>query len=179
MDTVNLAERYAAPPMRWDDVLEQLDGGFAQATTDGGPGRHTCWLTSLNADGGPHTNAVGALWHDGAFWIATGLRTRRGRNLRRDPRCTLALSLRPLDLVVEGRALLVTDPALLASVAALWNAEGWPCEVDTAAAAGPALTAPFSAQSAGGPPWHVFRLAADSAHAVQTVEPHGATRWRF
>ncbi|UUW90690.1 pyridoxamine 5'-phosphate oxidase family protein [Nocardioides sp. WV_118_6] len=179
MDTLNLAERYAAPPIAWSEVTGLVDAGYAQATVDAGPGRHTCWLTSLNADGSPHTNAVGGLWRDASFWFVTGLSTRRGRNLARDPRCTLALSLRELDLVVEGRAALVTDPADLTELAALWNAEGWPCELDPTAEPGPALTAPFSAQSAGGPPWHVFRLVAASAHAVQTVEPHGATRWRF
>jgi hypothetical protein len=39
------------------------------------------------------------------------------------------------------------------------------------------MTAP--AQSAGPPPWHVYRIGATSAFAVQTVEPHGATRWVF
>jgi len=54
--------------------------------------------------------------------------------------------------------------------------EGWPCTVDDS---GTALTAPYSAQSAGPPPWHVYRIKARSAHAVETVEPHGATRWRL
>ncbi len=81
------------------------------------------------------------------------------------------------DLVVEGRADLVVDPDLVARLAHVYaTAEGWPCTVD---ASGTAITAPFSAQSAGPSPWHLYRLEASSAHAVQTVEPHGATRWRF
>jgi hypothetical protein len=42
-----------------------------------------------------------------------------------------------------------------------------------------ALTAEYSAPSAGPPPWFVYRLTARSATALATVEPHGATRWRF
>ena len=38
----------------------------------------------------PHVTGVGALWVDGSFWFETGERTRKGRNLARDPRCTLA-----------------------------------------------------------------------------------------
>lgn len=126
---------------------------------------------------GPHTNALGAVRDEGDFWFESGLSTRRGRNLTRDPRCTLALSVREFDVVVEGRAELVTDPATVARLAHHYaTEEGWPCEVD---ASGTALTAPFSAQSAGSPPWHLFRIEATSAHVVQCVEPYGATRWRF
>jgi hypothetical protein len=115
------------------------------------------------------------MWHDGAFWFETGKLTRKGRNLARDPRCTLTLALRELDLVVDGEAHLVTDPATVTELARLW-AEDWPCEVDQS---GTALTAPFSAPSAGPPPWHVYRIDASGATALQTVEPGGATRWTF
>jgi hypothetical protein len=57
-----------------------------------------------------------------------------------------------------------------------WAAEGWPARVDDT---GQALTAEYSAQSAGPPPWFVYRLAPHSATALATVEPFGATRWRF
>jgi hypothetical protein len=113
------------------------------------------------------------MWHDGAFWFETGKTTRKGRNLARDPRCTLTLALREFDLVVDGQAHLVTDPATVAELAQLW-AEDWPCAVDES---GTALTAPFSAPSAGPPPWHVYRIDASGATALQTVEPGGATRW--
>lgn len=177
METINLAELYQAPPMAWEDVRRRLDAGFAQAPESEGPGRHSCWLTTLNADGSPHANALGALWDDGRFWFVTGLSTRRGRNLARDPRCLMTLSLRELDLVLEGRAQRVDDPAVVARLARRYAAdEGWPCEVDES---GTALTAPYSAQSAGPPPWHLFGIEARSAHALQTEEPFGATRWRF
>jgi hypothetical protein len=36
-----------------------------------------------------------------------------------------------------------------------------------------------AAPSAGSPPWHVYRLAADTATAVSTIAPGGATCCRF
>lgn len=176
METKNLAALYDVPAMSWDKVRARLDAGLDQLPGSSGPGRHTTWLTTLNADGSPHVNALGALWDGGAFWFVSGRRSRKARNVERDPRCAVALSVQEFDLVLEGRASLVTDSDTLARLARRWQAEGWPCEVD---ATGSAITAPYSAQSAGPAPWHVYRVDLDSAHAVETVEPHGATRWRM
>jgi hypothetical protein len=80
------------------------------------------------------------------------------------------------DLVVEGEAHLVTDPATVTARAAEWAAGGWPARVDDT---GTTLTAGFRAPSAGPPPWHVYRFTPAAATAVATIEPGGATRWRF
>jgi hypothetical protein len=80
------------------------------------------------------------------------------------------------DLVVTGEAALVTDPATVTGMAARWAAAGWPARADDT---GLALTAEYSAPSAGPPPWHVYRLTPGTATAVSTVDPGGATRWRF
>jgi PPOX class probable F420-dependent enzyme len=177
MDARNLAELYDAPPMDWDGVRSRLDAGIEQAPgNEDGPGRHTCWLSTINDDGSPHVTAVGAIWVDGSFFFETGKRTRKGRNLARDPRCALSVSVREFDLTIEGEARVVTDPDTVARLARIWSADGWPAEADES---GTALTAPYSAQSAGPPPWHVYRVQARSAFAVQTVQPHGATRWTF
>ncbi len=45
--------------------------------------------------------------------------------------------------------------------------------------AGRALTADFSAPSAGRPPWAVYRITARRATGLLTVEPGGATTWQF
>lgn len=76
--------------------------------------------------------------------------------------------------MLKGDAARVTDQPTLERVAARYRAGGWPAEV-----AGDALTAPFSAPSAGPPPWHLYRLIAHTAFGTATAEPHGATRWRF
>jgi hypothetical protein len=175
MDTRNLAELYELPTMDWPAVTARLDAGFTQAPGTGGPDRHTCWLTTINADGSPHVTGIGAIWSEGTFWFETGAATRKGRNIARDPRCVLALATHEFDLVVEGAAERVTDPDVVAARAAEWAVD-WPCRVDES---GIALTAEFSAPSAGRPPWHVYRIAARAATALGTLEPGGATRWTF
>src|SRR5918992_2566785 len=111
VETKTLADLYALPPVDWAAVTAPLDRGVTQAPDTGGPDRHTTWLTTINADGSPHVTAVGALWVDGTFWFVTGERSRKGRNLARDPRCSMAVSVRASDLVVEGDVEKVTDPA--------------------------------------------------------------------
>ena len=76
--------------------------------------------------------------------------------------------------MVEGSADRVTDPETVAARAADWAAGGWPAAPDES---GIALTAEFSAPSAGRPPWHVYRIEPSVMTALGTVEPGGATRW--
>ena len=176
MEAKNLADLYGTPLLDWGRITTRLGQGMEQAPGGGGPDRHTCWLATINADGSPHVTGVGALWVDGAFWFETGKTTRKGRNLARDPRCTLSLATKEFDLVVDGDAELVSDPETVAAMAAQWAEGGWPARVDDS---GVALTAEFSAPSAGPPPWFVYRITVRQATALQTEEPGGATRWRF
>jgi len=176
MEATNLADLYDLDPLDWAPIEARLNAGFTQAPGTGGPDRHTCWLTTINADGSPHLTGIGALWTEGAFWFETAVRSRKGRNLARDPRCALSVATKEFDLVVEGIAQVVTDPAIVADMAARWAAEGWPATVDET---GTAITAEYSAPSAGPPPWHVYRLTPRRATALQTVGPGGATRWTF
>ena len=176
VETKNLADLYDLPPVDWAAITAPLDQGVTQAPDTGGPDRHTIWLTTINTDGSPHVTSLGALWVDGTFWFVTGERTRKGRNLARDPRCAIAVATRESDLVVEGDAQQVTEPPTVAAMAERWAAGGWPCRVDET---GRAITAPYSAPSAGPPPWFVYRITPQSATAVSAVEPGGATRWRF
>ena len=176
MEATNLADLYNSPLLDWSGIEARLREGLSQAPGTGGPDRHTCWLATINPDGSPHVTGIGALWSDGCFWFETGKHTSKGKNLARDPRCTLSVAAREFDLVVAGEATLVTDPATVAELAARWAAEGWPARADDT---GVALTAEYSAPSAGPPPWHVYRLTPRTATAVGTVDPGGATRWRF
>jgi hypothetical protein len=176
MDAKNLADLYDLPLLDWQRVIATLDQGFGQAPGTGGPDRHTSWLATIDADGRPHVTAVGAQWHDGSFWFETGPTTRKARNVARDPRATLSLALHDYDIVIEATVEHVVDPALVAELATVWNEGGWPCRVDDS---GVALTAEFSAPSAGPPPWWIYRLAPTTATALGTSEPGGATRWTF
>jgi len=176
MKTRNLATLYDLPAMDWEPVRRVMDSGVAQAPDTGGPNRHSSWLTTVDPDGAPHTAGVGALWVDDAYWFQTGPGTRKARNLAHDPRCSIAVATQDFDLVVEGSATPVTDPETVAAMAARWAEGGWPARPDET---GRAITAEFSAPSAGPPPWTVYRLTPVTATAVSTVDPGGATRWTF
>ena len=176
MKATNLADLYELPIVDWAVIEDRLAQGVTQAPGTGGPDRHTSWLATINRDGSPHVTGVGALWFDGAFWFETGELTRKGRNLARDPRCTLSVATHEFDLVVEGVAEKVIDPTTVVTMAEQWSTQGWPARVDDS---GVALTADYSAPSAGPPPWTIFRLAASQATSVLTVEPGGATHWKF
>lgn len=176
MEATNLADLYHSPLLDWAPIQARLAVGLGQAPGAGGPDRHTCWLATINPDGSPHVTGIGALWADGCWWFETGRDTRKGKNLARDSRCALSVAAREFDLVVEGEAALVTDAATVADLAARWAAAGWPARTDDT---GVALTAEFSAPSAGPPPWHVYRLTPRTATAVGTIDPGGATQWRF
>ena len=174
MKTINLGTSDGLPPVDWNSIVERLDAGSAPA-----PDAHnskTTWLTTVNEDGSPHVTAVGALWLDGAFWFQTGAGTRKHQNVERDPRCTVALSIRDADVVVEGTAERVKEPHDIARAAKGWADGGWPAEPDPT---GTGITAPFNAPSQGPPPWHVYRVAPRSATVVLGEEPGGLTRFQF
>ena len=174
METINLGVEDELPPVNWDAIVAKLVDGSAPA-----PDAHnarTTWLTTLNDDGSPHVTAVGAVWVDGTFWFQTGARTRKSRNVARDPRCSVALSILGADVVVEGDAAQVTDPAKVARVARAWAEGGWPVEPDPS---GTGITAPFNAPAQGPPPWNVYRIEPRSATVALGDEPGGLTRFRF
>ena len=53
------------------------------------------------------------------------------------------------------------------------------CRIYAAQVENGAFTAPFNAQSAGPPPWNLYRLDCQIAHVVTVEEPYCATLWRF
>lgn len=118
---------------------------------------------------------VGVLWIDGAFFFNAGPGTRKAKNPARDPRCVITVATYDFDLVFEGRAERVVDEALLQRIADVYEAEGW----ETSDVRDGALFAEYSAPSAGPPPWYVYRVVPETAFALGTSKPFGATRWRF
>jgi hypothetical protein len=114
------------------------------------------------------------VWLDGDLYFTSGPGTRKARNLAANPACTLSVRLGGIDLVVEGEAFRIADRATLERAAACYREGGWPAEVED-----DAFTAPYSAPSAGPPPWHLYRMTFHTAFGVATAEPFGAMRWRF
>jgi hypothetical protein len=171
MESINLGKANGLPPVDWAGVVEKLDAGSAPGPDTANS--RTTWLTTVNEVGSPHVTAVGALWVDGAFWFQTGSSTRKARNVERDPRCSVAVSIRDADVVIEGDATHVTDPGAVARMATAWADNGWPAEPDQT---GFGITAPFNAPSLGPPPWNVYRIEPRSATVVSATEPGGLTR---
>ena len=178
--TARNLEGYGAPAIEWDRVREVLDGQLTQAPgtvprkreVPPGPDRHTTWLTTVNHDGSPHVMPVGVMRHGGHWYFTSGPATRKSRNLARDPRCVVSVATLPFDLVIEGTVQRVTEGDELRSVAQVFVDNGWPTEVD-----GDALTAEYSAPSAGPPPWYVYRVEPSTLFALGTSEPYGATKF--
>jgi pyridoxine/pyridoxamine 5'-phosphate oxidase len=156
---------YGDAPLPWSRALDQLEDVSA---------KKTYWLATVRADGRPHVAGVGALWIDDKFYFTSGAGTRKSQNLSENPTCVISVALPTLDLVIEGMAAQVTDDATLERIAERYSTQGWPAQVENGA-----ITAPYSAPSAGPPPWHLYVVTPMTAFGVATAEPFGATRWSF
>ena len=166
MDQTNL-DIYGHPPIPWSRAEHQLEAAVGQFDAH-------FFLATVRPDGRPHVAGIGALWVDDKFYFVSGAGTRKSRNLAVRADCVISMPLPDLDLVVEGTARKVTDRPTLERLAALYAAQGWPATVE-----GDAFTAPYSAPSAGPPPWDLYEFTPATAFGVASAEPHGATRWRF
>jgi hypothetical protein len=157
---------YGGAPLPWARAHEALETGPK------GP-RAGFFLATVNPDGRPHLAGVGVIWHDGDLYFTSGPGTRKSRNLEATPACSFAVKLPGIDLTLEGEATIVTDSATLETLAGMYRELGWPATVKDGA-----FTAPFSAPSAGPPPWHLYRFTYNRVVGLGTAEPDGATLWQ-
>lgn len=121
----NLADLYQLTPLNWDDVRQALQQNLTQAPGSGGPDHHSFWLSTLDEDGRPHMTAVGAFWVDGRYYFTGGPRSRKIRNIERDPRCAFGVAIHGYDVALEGQARRVTDDAHLQRLARVFAQGGW------------------------------------------------------
>jgi hypothetical protein len=166
VETVNL-DRYENPVVPWSRAHEILANGPK------GP-RAGFFLCTVRPDGRPHAAGIGAVWHEGDLYFTSGPGTRKSRDLSKNPSCTIAVKLPGMDLTLDGTASRETDPTIMEAVVSIYQDLGWPAELS-----GDAFTAPFSAPSAGPPPWHLYRFTFDTVMGLKTDEPNGASLWRF
>jgi hypothetical protein len=157
-------------PIPWARAVAQLD----RLEPRGGSGGPTCWLSTTRPNGRPHLAGVVGLWLDETLYFVSGPGTRESRNLATDPRCSFAISLLDLDLVLEGTASRVTDTATFARIAACYADRGWPLEVID-----DSVTASFGAPTAPPPPRHLYAFTVATALGVAAASDPGATRWHF
>lgn len=165
-ETTNI-DGYGAEVIPWQKVRDLLASDLPRPET-------AAFLSTVGPDGRPHAAGIGPLYYDGALFITTGPGTRKTRDLLANPACTLSLRVTGMDLICDGTAVRETYPATLEAVAGRYRDGGWPAEV-----ASDALTAPYSAQSAGPPPWHLYRIDIAQIVGLNLSESGGATRWRF
>jgi nitroimidazol reductase NimA-like FMN-containing flavoprotein (pyridoxamine 5'-phosphate oxidase superfamily) len=132
------------------------------------------WLTTVRRDGRPHvTPLVGAV--DGeAVHFCTGLDEQKARNLEHNDRVAITTGNNEwssgLDVVVEGRAVRVTDEEVLRRLAAAYDVKyggDWHFEVTDGM---------FRHGDGGGAA--VFRIEPAKVLAF-AKDPHGQTTYRF
>ena len=111
------------------------------------------WISTVRADGRPHVTPLVAVWVDGALYFHTGAEEQKFANLRANPNVVLTTGCNRwdegTDIVVEGKAVHVTDEKVLTRVAGAFatkwdgrwqlavrdgrfcnrNAKEWPSEV--------------------------------------------------
>ncbi|HTW10544.1 MAG TPA: pyridoxamine 5'-phosphate oxidase family protein [Acidimicrobiales bacterium] len=106
----------AAAPTPWAETRAALEAA------------ELAWLVTLRPDGSPHATPVVPVWAEDGFHFTTRGVEQKGRNLRADNRVLLQVGRLDwqdgLDIVVEGRATLTTDPLVLGQLAAVWR-ERW------------------------------------------------------
>jgi nitroimidazol reductase NimA-like FMN-containing flavoprotein (pyridoxamine 5'-phosphate oxidase superfamily) len=85
------------------------------------------WLSTVRPDDRLHVTPVIAAWHDGVLYFSTGAGEQKAKNLAHDGHCALTTGgnslTEGLDLVIEGKAEPVADPATLEKVIAAYEAK--------------------------------------------------------
>jgi general stress protein 26 len=131
------------------------------------------WVTTVRADGRPHTTPLLAVWHDRALYFSTGPDEQKAKNLARHRQCSLMTGSNALheglDLVVEGEAARVTDDGMLHRLADAWEAKygaDWHFDVHDGA---------FHHEGGAA---YVFEVAPTVAYGFGK-NPYSHTRWRW
>ena len=76
----------------WEWALERLSKS------------HNYWLTTVRANGAPHTMVVWGIWLEEAYYFSTGASTRKARNLQQNSSCVVCTENAEEAVIVEGSA---------------------------------------------------------------------------
>ena len=138
------------------------------------------WLSTVRPDGRPHVTPLLAIWLDGALYFSTGAEERKAKNITHNAHCILTTGCNALnqgfDLVVEGKAVRVTDSAQLQRVADLYDSKyGWPYIVRD----GALYHAHDADRGEDANAALVYEVAPTTAFGFGKGEPFSQTRWRF
>lgn len=73
---------------------------------------HNYWISTNSLDGSPHLMVIWGLWMDEVFLFSTGEKSRKGRNLSKNPRCVIGTEKAHEAVIVEGVVEINSDPQL-------------------------------------------------------------------
>ena len=163
--TGKLDTRFSDPeaePTPWADVVGVLERA------------ELYWLTTVRADGRPHVTPLIGVVTDERVHFCTGLDEQKARNLEHNDRVAITTGNNAwasgLDVVVEGRAVRVSNDETLRRLADAWEAkygEVWHFDVGGGM---------FRHSDGGGAA--VFRVEPAKVMAF-AKKPHGQTTYRF
>ena len=172
------------------NITRQFDGGELQrhdptvtlewseliaGIADGG----TFWLSTVDAEGRPHTRPVFAVVANGHLVTVSSATAAKTAHLRSARQASIATSFGGMDIVWSGRSLRIVDARELKAIAAAYRSTyGWDVDADPASGA---LKAPYGAPTAGPPPYEAYRVEPRTVHAIATSETLNgrSTRWDF
>lgn len=60
------------------------------------------WIATTRPDGRPHVMVIWALWMDGLLYFSTGSTSRKARNLKLNPNCTMCTDNSAEAVILEG-----------------------------------------------------------------------------
>jgi general stress protein 26 len=150
----------AAEPTDWATVASALEAA------------ELFWLTTIRADGRPHTAPLVGIWVDESFVFCTGPEEQKYRNLEHHPEVTVVTGTNTwqagLDVVIEGTAARVTGAPTLKALADGYRAKydgEWDYESGDDG----------FGHTEGGVA-HVFRVTPTKVFAF-AKSPHGQTRF--
>lgn len=70
---------------------------------------HDYWVSTAGPDGEPNLMPVWGAWNDDSLWFSSAVGSRKSRNLRRDPRCSVATDDAQEPVVIRGEVEIVID----------------------------------------------------------------------
>jgi general stress protein 26 len=172
--TIELDLRFSsegAIPLPWQAVVDAIESA------------EIFWLSTVRSEGRPHVTPLPAMWLDAALHFCTGREEQKAKNIEANPHCILTTGCnefrKGLDVVVEGKAVRVTDTQMLERLAAMWMSKlGWPFDVIDGGFRDPAIERKEGDRDDLATAL-VFGVMPTKVLAFGKGEPYSQTRYRF
>lgn len=166
--TTTVDARYSDPnavAVSWDETRKLLEAA------------ELSWNCTVRPDGRPHVTPLVAAWVDGAIHFHAGAIEQKFASLSNNPHVVLLTGYnqwdRGVDVMVEGDAVQVTDPAVLERLATAWAHKWdgrWKLAVGGSGFRNAGINDTVSA---------VFSVVPTTVYAHAKGDPFGQTRYRF